>query len=64
MSDILIVHQYGNMTINVFKMHFDSIILQPEGKHSMLFGQVLIDGFLFNGAAGFMIEQRLIWIAG
>ena len=63
MSDILIVHQYGNMTINVFKMHFDSIILQPEGKHSILFGQVLIDEFLFN-SVGFMIEQRLIWIPG
>ena len=32
----------------------------PEGKHSMPFGQVLIDGFLFN-IVGFMIEQRLIW---
>ena len=35
----------------------------PQGKHSMLFGQVLTDEFLFNGV-GFMIEERLIWIAG
>ena len=27
MSDILIVHQFENMTINVFGMHFDFIIL-------------------------------------
>ena len=28
MSDILIVHQFENMIINVFGMHFDFIILQ------------------------------------
>ena len=27
MSDILIVHQFENMIINVFGMHFDFIIL-------------------------------------
>ena len=27
MSDILIVHQFKNMIINVFGMHFDFIIL-------------------------------------
>ena len=35
----------------------------PGGKHSMPFGQVIVDALLLNGV-GFMIEQRLIWIAG
>ena len=44
--------------------NFEKILFSgPEGKHSIPFGQVLIDGFIFNGV-GFMIEQRLIWIAG
>ena len=28
MSDILMVHQFENMIINVFGMHFDFIMLQ------------------------------------
>ena len=28
MSDILMVHQFENMIINVFEMHFDFIMLQ------------------------------------
>ena len=89
MSDILIVHQFENMIITVFGMHFDFIILhvftimevpllrlqiEPCLKWVGLldwkaniqchFRQVIvIDAFLFNGV-GFMIEQRLIWIAG
>ena len=35
----------------------------PQGKHSMPFGQVIVDALLLNGV-GFIIEQRLIWITG
>ena len=55
MSDILIVHQFENMIINVFGMHFDFIIL-----HVSIIMEVPLLGLQIEPCLKCLLEMSMI----